>query len=194
MFYFYEVINARGNKRPLRKGIQKRYITKAIEYFENAKKSYSKNPYYIGMLGSAYGIRIRFSGFPALLEWSRRCQVNLNEAVDLNPNNPEIRLIRLRSNVHFPYQYYKNLEDEIVEDFNMITQWADINLDKTSLNKNLKNYFSQTKSEAYFLVGNYYYEQVKKTDIARSYLLKITKNSIYFKESQKILDEIGYVN
>lgn len=189
LYYFYKTVDLDSKKR-LSKGKKKRYIKKAIEYLEESNTLTPNDPYTLAVLGSAYGVRIPFSGFPALLKWSKRCQNKLNKAVELAPENPEIRLIRLRSNVHFPYQYYKNLKDEIIEDSNIVLGWVDKFEKTTPKDRRQKSYFSMIKGDVLFLVGNYFYKQAKDNKQAKTYLKKISPDNTYYDHAKHILDEL----
>lgn len=181
LYYFYEIVNITNGKE-INKGLRKKYLDRALGCFEKCGQQEPKNPYYQAWLGSSYGLKISFSGFPALLEWSRKCLLALDKAVELDKNNPEIRLLRLRNLVHFPYQFYPKMKEEVLNDGQMVIKWASgSNSPKDAV------YFSGIKNEAAFLVGNYLFSEVKDAEKAKEYLIKVESSSPYHEKARQRL-------
>lgn len=189
MYYFFEVININEGKG-LRKGKQKRYVDRAIKYFEKASELATGNLVYKAMKGTIYSIKTSFTSFPGLLEWSKKGMNTINKAVESDKYNPEIRFIRLRSFIHFPYQYYPTLKDTIIEDSKLILNWVE-SYNKLSKKKKLKEFdefFKDVKNEIYFLLGNYYFSQVNDKKLAENYFQKIDKKNRYYKKYQEVVE------
>lgn len=180
VYYMYEVVNISGDKE-LRKGIQKKYVDRAIQLNEYSVSNDKNNALYKANLGALYGIKINYTGFPALMELAKKCQVTLNKAIQSAPNNPELRLIRLRAFVKFPYEYYGNLKKLIEEDSKIVLDWTDQYFETSEDRQDLAGYFQEIKNETLYLTGTYYLEQIKDQIKAKSYYSKIEKDSYYYR-------------
>lgn len=182
------------NEKEINKGLKKRYLDKVLGYFELCAQREEKNAFYRVFLGSSYGIKISFSGFPALLEWSRRCILALDQAKELDENNPEIRLMRVRSLVHFPYQFYGSLKESILDDAGQVAKWIE-QYEKARETKQIRSnkfdaFFRNIKNETSYLLGNYLYSEAKDPAAAKIYLVKVEGQSRYFQLAGEILKRI----
>ncbi len=180
------------NIRPVEysKEIKKKYNERAIELLENANRITPNNPYILGMLGSAYGVEVTFSSFPGLIHWANKCRAMIKRAVEIAPNNPEIRMIRLRCDVRFPYQYYASVKNEILEDHSLIQAW--INQSKEEdLTENQMNYFIALHNELNYWVGYYFTYEVKNKDQAKPFLLTVQPGSIEYRQAQILLSKVS---
>lgn len=175
MYYFLNLVDL-YDELDKRKGPRKRFMDTTIELLEEADRASPQNPVVVAFLGNAYGLKVTFSGFPALLAWSKKCQAELNRAVRISNGDPEVRLLRLRSFVHFPYQYYADVREVILDDAGAVLKWlGEIEAAKGSdpgLAKVYDNYAIDLKNEVYLLLGQYFDEQVKDKSQAVSYLKK----------------------
>ena len=179
VYYMFEALNIRHGKA-LRKGVQKKYVDRAIQLNEQASKSEKNNALYKANLGALYGIKIMYTGFPALIQLAKKCQVTLNEAIKLAPNNPELRLIRLRAFVNFPYEYYGDLKKLIDEDSQIVLDWSNEYFERKGDRQDLDSYFREIKNETRYLCGTYYLKQIKDQVKAKNYYSKIEKDSYYY--------------
>ena len=179
IYYMYEALNISRGKE-LRKGIQKKYVDRAIQLNEYSVNNDKNNALYKANLGALYGIKIMYTGFPALMELAKKCQVTLNEAIQLAPNNPELRLIRLRAFVNFPYEYYGNLKKLIDEDSKIILDWTEQYFETSRDRQELAGFFQEIKNETLYLTGTYYQKQIKDQVKAKTYYSKIEKGSYYY--------------
>jgi hypothetical protein len=158
------------DKLDKRKGPRKQILEQTIDLLEEAQRAAPNDNVIGAFLGDAYGVKVTFSGFPTLLVWAKKCQTALNRAVRLSNGDPEVRLLRLRSLVHFPYQYYPDLRGQNVDDANAVQQWiADVQRaggNDPEMKKIYDDYLVDVKNEVHYILGQYLSEQAKDNKAA----------------------------
>jgi len=183
-YYFYQALESQD------KHAQESNIKKAIQNLEKTVEAAPNDPLRLAMLGSAYGYQHQFIGFPFIIMAAQKTLSTFKKAVDLNNNNPEIRLFRLRVLVYYPYQFNQNLKPVILEDKEIVMNW--INTFKAN-QKTIQNgdaystYFVQIQDEVNWLMGLYFVTQIKDIETAKIYISDIPKESAYYNRAQLLL-------
>jgi len=131
-------------------------------------KTYDKTPYVNGIfLQGAYDAK--YSNFSALRAW-------VFSKLMWNPNLNEKQLI-----LEFIHNYYGDAKDEIIEFFN---------LNEKISKKSTTNLYVKTSINAKYLSSNFINESKRILDKA---LIKVDKNSIYYKHINQLYSSIDYV-
>jgi hypothetical protein len=178
-----------------RKGPRKQLLDRTIEMLEEAQRGDPNNNVIGAFLGDVYGLKVTFSGFPTLLVWAKKCQSALNRAVRLSNGDPEVRLLRMRSLVHFPYNYYRELRAQNIEDAQAALSWiAEVQQAGASdpeMKKLYDNYLVDLKNEVHYAIGQYLAEQVKDRGAAIAELKKVDATCWkYCAPAHKLLDSL----
>lgn len=180
VYYMYEVVDVNHEHKQLRKGVKKRYVDRAINLVEQAAALAPDNALYKAVQGSLYGIKIPYTGFPALLILAKKCETTLNGAVAMAPDNPELKLIRLRTFVYFPNRYYGHLRKVIDADAGAVLDWVEEYLRAAGQDGELAGFFREIRNEVLYLVGTYYLEQLEDREKAGDFFDRIDPGSYYY--------------
>jgi hypothetical protein len=154
-----------------------RILERTIGLLEDALRTDPSSQLLRALLGDAYGLKVGYSGFPALLAWAGKCQTELDQAVRLSHGDPEVRMLRLRAMVHFPYQVYPGLRRQNVADANVVLGWIAEVAAAGRIDPDMKRIHETTlvdlRNEVYFVLGRYFLEQVEDRPQALWYLRKV---------------------
>ena len=175
-----------------KQGNKKQYMEKALSLMEKAVSLDTSNAVYQAQQGALYGYMVTFTGFPAFLKWTKKCEIQLNRAVARAPQNPEIRLIRFRSLCHFPYRYYSYILDILNEDYGIVNNWIGAVTEQAKTDNHFKLLYESQLWEAAntinYWMGYYFVKEVGQKDKGIPYLKKVDSHSSLYKNA---IDLIG---
>jgi tetratricopeptide (TPR) repeat protein len=174
------------------------FYQKAVDCLEKALDKEPNNPYYMNAYARFYLSLGGKKGYPRVMDYITKGLLSLKKAVELAPENPEIRMGQLIG-FCYCYQLYPQFKPIIEHDEKIIIQWIDdLNTlyKKDSKAKDIleKKWGFGTKysglNELYFALG-YYYLQLQDKKKGYEYFSKLHKDSAWFKAAEKIKQDIN---
>ncbi|MBN1697290.1 MAG: hypothetical protein JW881_07235 [Spirochaetales bacterium] len=175
------------------KNSKKKYLDLAIGSMEKILAIEPDNAVYTAYYAGILGVRGGYTSYPALLQYSNSCLKYFTKAVRMDPSNPEVRMQRFLSLIYFPYKYYPSLIKTIEKDLKIVEMWITQVSDAAATNEQLKDYAAwliNTRYQCYYLIGNYYFSEMKKKEKAGEYLSRIPEESTYYNDAKKIIDKL----
>ena len=187
LYYFLQVIMNmdKGDNKINAKSCARQ----AVPYFEKCNNLEPNNPYYVALLASAYGINVPFTNFPFIITLANKCLDTINHAVEIAPENPEIRLLRFRCIIHFPYQYFPALKDQINNDTAFVLDWINnyfTLLKEKKVKEEYEPFFKDIQNEVYYLNAEYYFLEIKDKKKAKEFSNKIDQDSPYYLKGRRL--------
>jgi hypothetical protein len=173
-----------------------------VDCLERVLDKEPNNAYYLityarnsGQLGGKIGL-------PRGMDYISKCLIYLKKAVDLEPENPEIRIEQMIAYSNLPYQIYPQFKPIIQNDEKIIIKWIDDLNNIYMKNKEAKDTLDKkwgfvTKysrvNDIYFALGFYYSVQLKDRKTGYEYFSKLHKDSPFFKLAEKIKQDLNKV-
>jgi hypothetical protein len=192
VYYLYWAL---VNEKSADKGEVKKSVKKSIALLKNVIKSTPANPLYTAVYGTALAYNSKFIVFPFVIWEATKGPDQLNKAVSRDKDNPEIRLLRLRSFSHYPKKYYGHYEQIILDDYKAINHWID-EYKNTSVNQtklaSYSSYFDSLSDEVNYWVGLFYASEDSSFKEAKAYLEKVNpSNKNFYSEARDLLKKVS---
>ncbi len=202
-YYFYNLSLSLWGDEKKNKDKISLYINKAADCLEKAVSNEPNNAYYTSIYGVIYTMWGLNQGFPKLIVTSSKGIGLMNKAVEMDPDNFEIRLFRLLQLSYFPAQYYPQYKNVIQNDEKIIIKWlADID-NAYSKNNDAKKILDKewgygtensTKDEIYYCLGRYYYIELKDRKKGDEYFSKIDQKHYWYKRAEQNKKDVNDVS
>ncbi|MFW6130401.1 MAG: hypothetical protein ACOC56_04380 [Atribacterota bacterium] len=177
VYYMYQVYGVLNSMEVNRKN-EKEFTEKAKRLFKKAYNQKSTNPVITAWLGSATLYSSKWGSPFNKMRNGKKGYFYLDKALQLAPNNIQVRAIRIRSIVNLPPKYFPGVLKDIKQDTKFLIE--KIENDKKLLND---KYFKTTLYLCYFYRARTLIRLKENKKEAYKLLEKIPKESLFYSKA-----------